>query len=136
MTDSPRSETGPSGETPNIVADARVWLQNNECGPMRTHSDRCHQYHQSCLIQRLADLVERQTVTPAELDAIRDVAAWIESHLGWYQTHAKTLRSLLARLRPATPPAIAEPEDDSPDETPDDPNDYVGMGWIGRDGRP
>jgi hypothetical protein len=74
VTDSPRSENGPSGETIDIVADARQWLADTADARLQTHSAICHRWHPTCLIVRLADAVERLRMTPEESGLMRVAA--------------------------------------------------------------
>ena len=55
----------------DILADYREW---RDAQPTRvsTHSDGCHMWHERCMIDRLADALERARLTDAEREAIRE----------------------------------------------------------------
>jgi hypothetical protein len=75
----------------DILADYREW---RDAQPVRvsTHSDRCHMYHDRCMIHRLADALERATLTDEEREAI---AYYVGT--GGPDAVDATLRTLLER---------------------------------------
>ena len=77
----------------DILADYREW---RDAQPVRvsTHSDRCHMYHDRCMIHRLADALERATLTDEEREAI---AYYIGT--GGPDTVDATLRTILERTK-------------------------------------
>ena len=92
-----------------ILADYREWAAAQPA-PVSTHSDRCHLWHEPCMIHRLARAFERAsqncdspTLTDAEREAVAlmaDVAAdprGVAVYAG-YQV-AATLRGLLDRTK-------------------------------------
>jgi len=56
----------------DILTDYREWRDKQ---PVRvsTHSDRCHMWHERCMIHRLADALERATLADEEREAISRV---------------------------------------------------------------
>ena len=98
-----------AGKT-DILADYRQWAAAQ---PTRvsTHSDRCHLWHEQCMIHRLASALERAsqncdavTLTDAEREAVEraiDAMNGVEDiSASWSQREAEaiaTLRGLLER---------------------------------------
>jgi hypothetical protein len=85
----------------DILADYREW---SDAQPTRvsTHSDRCHLWHERCMIDRLADALGRARLTDAEREAIQWAVATLdaEAALGdgeFEARQAATLRGLLER---------------------------------------
>jgi hypothetical protein len=54
----------------DILADYREWSDQQDAR-VSTHSDGCHMWHERCMIHRLADALEKATLTDAEREAIR-----------------------------------------------------------------
>jgi hypothetical protein len=64
----------------DILADYREW-RDAQPGALKTHSDRCHLWHRDCMIHRLADALEKATLTDAErfvLREVRDICADVD----------------------------------------------------------
>ena len=82
----------------DILADYREW---RDAQPTRvsTHSDGCHMWHERCMIDRLADALERARLTDAEREAISVVADWASEHLGQDDPGVVALRALMERLK-------------------------------------
>jgi hypothetical protein len=81
----------------DILADYREW-SDAQPRAIKTHSDRCHLWHRDCMIHRLADALEKATLTNAEREAIREAC----DEGRWYPKdyhHIDTLRTLLERTR-------------------------------------
>jgi hypothetical protein len=94
----------------DILADYREWADGQ---PTRvsTHSDRCHLWHEPCMIHRLARALERAsqncdaaTLTDAEREAVEtsfDSLQYAADELGLSQADCDrmvaTLRGLLER---------------------------------------
>jgi len=59
-----------NSEMADILTDYRKW---RDAQPVRvsTHSDRCHMYHDRCMIHRLADALERARLTDEEREAVQ-----------------------------------------------------------------
>jgi hypothetical protein len=79
----------------DILADYREW-RDQQPTRVSTHSDRCHLWHERCMIDRLADALVRARLTDAEREAIReacDEGRWYLKDYG----HIDTLRGLLER---------------------------------------
>jgi len=53
----------------DILTDYREW-RDAQPGAIKTHSERCHRWHRDCMIHRLADALERATLTDEEREAI------------------------------------------------------------------
>jgi hypothetical protein len=53
----------------DILADYREW-RDQQAARVSTHSDRCHMWHRDCMIHRLADALERATLTDEEREAV------------------------------------------------------------------
>jgi len=81
----------------DILADYREW-RDAQPGALKTHSDRCHLWHRDCMIHRLADALEKATLTDAEREAIEVAADAYSSDHG--ERFAKILRGLLERAAP------------------------------------
>ncbi len=81
----------------DILADYREW---RDAQPTRvsTHSGGCHMWHQRCMIDRLADALERARLTDAEREAIREACDEGRWYLKDY-SHIDTLRTLLERTK-------------------------------------
>lgn len=91
----------------DILADYREWAAAQPAR-VSTHSDRCHLWHEQCMIHRLASAIERAsqkcdspTLTDAEREAVAlmaEVAADPRGGavLAGYEV-AATLRGLLER---------------------------------------
>ena len=90
-------------QPPDILADYRQWQEGL---PLRigTHSDRCHLWHERCMIHRLAAEVARlrqalvqQNVTDEERAAVEYFSKWGT----WTSAapHAEALLSLLERTK-------------------------------------
>ena len=55
----------------DILADYREW-RDQQAARVSTHSAGCHMWHERCMIDRLADALERARLTDAEREAIRE----------------------------------------------------------------
>ena len=92
---------------PDILADYRSW-RDQQAARVSTHSAGCHMWHERCMIDRLADALERARLTDEELEAIANGASSLEAEAmreglsidatAYMRKHAATLRGLLARL--------------------------------------
>jgi len=86
----------------DILTDYREW---RDAQPERvaTHSDRCHLWHERCMIHRLAAALERARLTDAEREAItaamRLIDGYEEEMDGFSSGAAATLRGLLDRTQ-------------------------------------
>jgi hypothetical protein len=93
----------------DILADYLEWAAAQ---PTRvsTHSDRCHLWHEPCMIHRLARAFERAsqncdspTLTDAEREAVEAAARIIDDYDeemdGFSSGAAATLRALLERTK-------------------------------------
>jgi hypothetical protein len=82
----------------DILADYREW---RDAQPTRvsTHSDRCHLWHEQCMIHRLAAALERARLTDAEREAVGIVAEWASDHLGKDDPGVTALVAFLERTR-------------------------------------
>jgi hypothetical protein len=81
----------------DILADYREWSDQQDAR-VSTHSDGCHMWHERCMIHRLADALEKATLTDAEREAIREAC----DEGRWYPKdyhHIDALRTLLERTR-------------------------------------
>jgi hypothetical protein len=81
----------------DILADYREW-SDQQAARVSTHSDGCHMWHERCMIHRLADALEKATLTDAEREAIREAC----DEGRWYPKdyhHIDTLRGLLERTK-------------------------------------
>jgi hypothetical protein len=81
----------------DILADYREW-RDQQATRVSTHSAGCHMWHERCMIDRLADALERARLTDAEREAIREAC----DEGRWYPKdyhHIDTLRGLLERTR-------------------------------------
>jgi hypothetical protein len=76
----------------DILADYRKW-SDQQAARVSTHSDRCHMWHEQCMIHRLADALERARLTDAEREAIREVVG------AYNDSIAATLLGLLERTK-------------------------------------
>jgi hypothetical protein len=89
----------------DILADYREW---RDAQPVRvsTHSDRCHMYHDRCMIHRLADALERATLTDEEREAVERACCSLGGVIDrsaecseWDAEARQTLLSLLERTK-------------------------------------
>jgi hypothetical protein len=77
----------------DILADYREW-RDQQAARVSTHSGGCHMWHRDCMIDRLADALERARLTDAEREAIEEATRRL-----WGFDIAATLRGLLERTR-------------------------------------
>ena len=80
---------------PDILADYREW-RDQQAARVSTHSAGCHMWHERCMIDRLADALERARLADAEREAIERAADVIDSKTCG---DPATLRGLLERTR-------------------------------------
>jgi hypothetical protein len=76
----------------DILADYREW-SDQQAAHVSTHSDGCHMWHRDCMIHRLADALEKATLTDAEREAIREAVG------AYNDSIAATLLGLLERTK-------------------------------------
>jgi hypothetical protein len=88
-----------------ILADYREWA-DGQPARVSTHSDRCHLWHEPCMIHRLARALERAsqncdlpTLTDAERSAIFDAADRYAALTPECVERVATLRGLLERTK-------------------------------------
>ncbi len=77
----------------DILADYREW-SDAQPRAIKTHGDRCHMWHERCMIDRLADALGRARLTDEEREA---VAYYVGT--GGPDAVDATLRGLLERLK-------------------------------------
>lgn len=84
----------------DILTDYREWRAKQE-EHVSTHSDRCHLWHERCMIHRLAAALAveqaKRAASEAEIDALEYVV--VEGRIACMEDYG-ILRSLLVRLRP------------------------------------
>jgi hypothetical protein len=56
----------------DILTDYREW-RDQQAARVSTHSAGCHMWHERCMIDRLADALERARLTDAERFVLREV---------------------------------------------------------------
>ena len=95
------SKTGMTG----ILADYREWAAAQPAR-VSTHSDRCHLWHEPCMVHRLASALERASqncdaaaLTDAERSAISDAADRYAALTPECVERVATLRGLLERTK-------------------------------------
>ncbi len=82
----------------DILADYREW-RDQQAARVSTHSDRCHLWHEQCMIHRLAAALERARLTDAEREAISYFAGEHCRPGDDQAAHIATLRGLLERTK-------------------------------------
>ena len=80
----------------DILADYHEWLGHTP-ESIVTHSDRCHMYHERCMIHRLAAEVERLRMTDKERDAMEFFADLPWARESNNATEAAAIRGFLDR---------------------------------------
>jgi hypothetical protein len=80
----------------DILADYREW-RDQQAARVSTHSAGCHMWHRDCMIHRIADALEKATLTDAEREAV----AWFSNYSDTpgEERHAVVLAKLLERTK-------------------------------------
>ena len=82
----------------DLLADYREW-SDQQAARVSTHSAGCPMWHRDCMIDRLADALERARLTDEEREAVERAAAFADDD-GWLmKEHIATLRTLLERTK-------------------------------------
>jgi hypothetical protein len=82
----------------DILADYREW-RDQQAARVSTHSAGCHMWHRDCMIDRLADALERARLTDEERERVSVVADWASEHLGQDDPGVTALVAFLERTR-------------------------------------
>lgn len=83
----------------DILDDYREWADEHLQQHVSTHSDRCHLWHDRCMIHRLAAALESARLTDAEREAVEffGTMQWPRESQQ-IKARAATLRGLLERF--------------------------------------